>query len=84
MYAPSKAANAGGVAVSGLEMSQNTARMSWEEAHLDEKLRKIMQGIHDSCKQHGVNPDGRIDYLKGSNIAGFIKVANAMLAYGVI
>ncbi len=84
MYAPSKAANAGGVAVSGLEMSQNTARMSWEEAHLDEKLRKIMQGIHDSCKQHGVDQDGRIDYLKGANIAGFIKVANAMLAYGVI
>ncbi len=84
MYAPSKAANAGGVTVSGLEMSQNTARMSWEEAHLDEKLRKIMQGIHDNCKHHGVNTDGRIDYLKGANIAGFIKVAKAMLAYGVI
>lgn len=84
MYAPSKAANAGGVAVSGLEMSQNTARMSWEESHLDDRLRRIMLGIHNNCKEHGMGPDGNIDYLKGANIAGFIKVANAMLAYGVI
>ncbi len=84
MYAPSKAANAGGVAVSGLEMSQNQAKMSWEEGHLDEKLRKIMQSIHDRCKEHGIGPEGRIDYLRGANIAGFTKVANAMLAYGVI
>lgn len=84
LYAPSKAANAGGVAVSGLEMSQNIAKMSWEEAHLDERLRKIMQRIHDHCKEYGSNNNGHIDYLKGANIAGFTKVANAMLAYGVI
>ncbi len=84
LYAPSKAANAGGVAVSGLEMSQNMAKMSWEESRLDKQLRQIMQGIHSRCKEYGVSTDGRIDYLKGANIAGFKKVANAMLAYGVI
>lgn len=84
MFAPSKAANAGGVAVSGLEMSQNQAKLSWEEAHLDEKLRTIMRGIHESCVKHGAQEDGTVNYLKGANIAGFIKVADAMLAFGLI
>lgn len=83
MYAPSKAANAGGVAVSGLEMSQNSMRQSWERDELDQRLRKIMQTIHDKCREHGED-DHSIDYVKGANIAGFIKVADAMLAYGVM
>ncbi len=84
LFAPSKAANAGGVAVSGLEMSQNQAKMSWEESRLDEQLRDIMRGIHARCCEYGREPDGRINYLRGANVGGFIKVANAMLAYGVI
>lgn len=83
MYAPSKAANAGGVAVSGLEMSQNSARISWTEDELNKLLRKIMANIHDQCVEHG-RTDSHIDYVKGANIAGFIKVADAMLAYGVV
>jgi len=83
MYAPSKAANAGGVAVSGLEMSQNSGRMSWSEDELNKLLRDIMANIHDRCVEHGQVGD-RIDYVKGANIAGFIKVADAMLAYGVV
>ncbi len=81
LYAPSKAANAGGVAVSGLEMSQNSARISWDEAELDKLLKDIMLKIHDSCVEFG-KKDDRVDYLAGANIAGFIKVADAMLAYG--
>lgn len=84
LFAPSKAANAGGVAVSGLEMSQNQARMSWQETHLDEQLQSIMSGIHEKCAQYGEEADGSINYLKGANVAGFVKVADAMLAYGVI
>jgi glutamate dehydrogenase (NADP+) len=83
LYAPSKAANAGGVAVSGLEMSQNSARISWTEDELNKMLREIMAKIHDRCVEHG-RADGHIDYVKGANIAGFIKVADAMLAYGVV
>jgi len=83
MYAPSKAANAGGVAVSGLEMSQNSARISWSEDELNQQLRKIMIDIHARCLVHGREGD-YIDYVKGANIAGFIKVADAMLAYGVV
>jgi len=85
MYAPSKAANAGGVAVSGLEMSQNSARISWEEDDLNAQLRSIMKNIHDNCVEFG-RTDGSnyVDYVRGANIAGFNKVANAMLAYGVI
>lgn len=83
MYAPSKAANAGGVAVSGLEMSQNSARISWSEDELNKQLRDIMAKIHDRCVEHGDEND-YIDYVKGANIAGFIKVADAMLAYGVV
>ena len=85
LYAPGKASNAGGVAVSGLEMSQNSARMSWKEAELQTLLVDIMQGIHDRCVEQGgqVGTD-RIDYVRGANIAGFKKVADAMLAYGVV
>ena len=84
LYAPSKAANAGGVAVSGLEMSQNQARMSWEETQLDAQLKSIMGNIHAKCVEYGTQPDGAVNYLKGANIAGFVKVADAMLAYGVM
>lgn len=84
LFAPSKAANAGGVAVSGLEMAQNSIRMSWSRAELNVKLRDIMTSIHDLCEQHGRESDDYVDYLKGANIAGFVKVADAMLAYGVM
>ena len=83
-YAPGKAANAGGVAVSGLEMSQNSARLSWSEDQLQQQLRDIMKGIHDSCAEFGGRSDGTIDYVRGANIAGFVKVADAMIAYGVV
>ena len=81
LYAPSKAANAGGVAVSGLEMSQNSSRVSWTQEELDRLLRETMLRIHDSCVQYGARKD-HIDYLAGANIAGFIKVADAMLSFG--
>ena len=84
MFAPSKAANAGGVAVSGLEMTQNSMRLSWSRDELNERLRKIMGDIHRSCVEHGTEDDGHVNYLKGANIAGFIKVADAMIAYGVM
>jgi glutamate dehydrogenase (NADP+) len=83
-YAPGKASNAGGVAVSGLEMSQNSERVSWEEETLQEQLQSIMKGIHDRCLEYGEKEDGKVDYVKGANIAGFVKVADAMLAYGVV
>ncbi|MCP4493547.1 MAG: NADP-specific glutamate dehydrogenase [Gammaproteobacteria bacterium] len=83
MYAPSKAANAGGVAVSGLEMSQNSARISWTEEDLNKQLREIMTRIHERCVAQGGDGD-KIDYVRGANVAGFIKVADAMLAYGVV
>lgn len=84
LFAPSKAANAGGVAVSGLEMSQNSARISWKEPELQQLLRDIMQGIHDNCVEYGAEKGGYVNYLKGANIGGFVKVADAMLAYGVV
>jgi len=83
LFAPSKAANAGGVAVSGLEMSQNSARISWKEEELQDLLRGIMKDIHDQCVEYGTEGD-HVNYLKGANIAGFRKVADAMLAYGVV
>lgn len=83
-YAPSKAANAGGVAVSGLEMTQNSMRLSWSKDELTERLRGIMGDIHRNCAEYGKTEDGHIDYVKGANIAGFIKVADAVIAYGVI
>jgi len=82
-YAPGKASNAGGVAVSGLEMSQNSARLSWTEEELQDQLKEIMQGIHDRCLEYGLKDDGTVDYVKGANIAGFVKVADAMIAFGV-
>lgn len=83
LFAPSKAANAGGVAVSGLEMSQNSARIAWSENELQELLKNIMTRIHSSCVEYGESDEG-VDYLKGANVAGFVKVADAMLAYGVV
>jgi glutamate dehydrogenase (NADP+) len=84
LFAPGKASNAGGVATSGLEMSQNSLRLSWSRKEVDDKLKVIMEDIHDSCVQYGKNEDGSIDYIKGANIAGFVKVADAMLAQGVV
>jgi len=84
LFAPGKASNAGGVATSGLEMSQNSLRLSWSRKEVDEKLKVIMEDIHDSCVQYGTQEDGTVDYIKGANIAGFVKVADAMLAQGVV
>ncbi len=83
LYAPGKASNAGGVAVSGLEMSQNAMRLHWNAGEVDEKLHSIMQNIHHACVHYG-EENGRINYVKGANIAGFVKVADAMLAQGVV
>ncbi|MCB0280260.1 MAG: NADP-specific glutamate dehydrogenase, partial [Calditrichaeota bacterium] len=83
IFAPGKAANAGGVAVSGLEMSQNSIRMSWSREELENKLCTIMQSIHKQCLKYG-SENGYVNYVKGANIAGFVKVADAMLAYGVM
>ncbi len=84
LYAPSKASNAGGVATSGLEMSQNALRISWSREEVDNRLLQIMQRIHTTAMEHGRRPDGRVSYINGANIAGFVKVADAMLAQGVI
>ena len=82
---PSKAANAGGVAISGLEMTQNSMRRTWAKEDVHESLRNIMSGIHEQCVEYGAQPGSKnIDYVKGANIAGFLKVANAMVAYGVV
>ncbi len=83
LYAPSKAANAGGVAVSGLEQSQNAMRMSWDYQEVDARLKEIMERIHEQCAEYGRDGD-RIDYVKGANLAGFVKVGTAMMAYGVL
>lgn len=84
LFSPGKASNAGGVATSGLEMSQNSLRLSWTAAEVDEKLHGIMNDIHAACVQYGKDGDGYVDYVKGANIAGFVKVAEAMLAQGVV
>ena len=84
LFAPGKASNAGGVATSGLEMSQNSLRISWTREEVDERLKDIMKDIHDSCIEYGKEEDGFCNYVKGANIAGFVKVADAMLAQGVI
>jgi glutamate dehydrogenase (NADP+) len=84
LYGPGKAANAGGVATSGLEMTQNSMKLHWTREEVDEKLHKIMKDIHHACAENGKREDGSIDYVKGANIAGFLKVANAMLDHGVI
>ena len=83
-YAPGKAANAGGVAVSGLEMSQNSLRQYHTFETLDQQLKQIMTNIHDTCVQYGKQDDGFIDYKKGANVAGFTIVANAMVNYGTL
>lgn len=83
-YGPGKAANAGGVATSGLEMSQNAVRMNWTQGEVDNRLHAIMQAIHHSCADYGTESDGFINYVKGANIAGFVKVADAMLAQGIV
>jgi glutamate dehydrogenase (NADP+) len=82
LYAPGKATNAGGVATSGLEMSQNSIRMYWTREEVESRLRVIMQKIHEQCIRYGTNADGSIDYVKGANIGGFVRVADAMLAEG--
>lgn len=84
LFAPGKAVNAGGVATSGLEMTQNSMRIQWREAEVDEKLHYIMESIHGQCCKYGKQPDGYINYVKGANIAGFMKVAKAMMAEGVV
>jgi len=84
LYGPAKAANAGGVAVSGLEMSQNSMRMSWSRKELNTQLGDIMRGIHERCVEYGTDSNGYVDYLKGANIAGFKKVADALIAYGAV
>ncbi|MGD2130054.1 MAG: NADP-specific glutamate dehydrogenase [Lysobacterales bacterium] len=84
LYGPAKAANAGGVAVSGLEMSQNSMRMSWSRKELNAHLGDIMRGIHERCVEYGTDDEGYVDYLKGANIAGFKKVADALIAYGAV
>jgi glutamate dehydrogenase (NADP+) len=83
LFAPGKASNAGGVATSGLEMSQNAMRLSWTREEVDARLLTIMRGIHDACVRHGTRDDGSVSYVTGANIAGFVKVADAMLAQGV-
>jgi len=83
LFAPSKAANAGGVACSGLEMTQNSMRLSWSREELDRRLREIMAGIHERCVEYG-EENGRVDYIKGANISGFVKLADAIMAYGIM
>ena len=84
LYAPGKAANAGGVSVSGLEMSQNSMKLSWPKEEVDKRLQDIMASIHASCVKYGTDADGFVNYVKGANIAGFMKVAKAMMAQGVL
>ncbi len=84
LYAPGKAANAGGVSVSGLEMSQNAMKLSWPKEEVDKRLQDIMASIHESCVKYGTEADGFVNYVKGANIAGFMKVAKAMMAQGVL
>ena len=84
LFAPGKAVNAGGVATSGLEMTQNSMRLHWSKDEVDEKLHQIMHSIHEQCVTYGKEPDGYVNYVKGANVAGFMKVAKAMLAQGIV
>ena len=84
LYAPGKAVNAGGVATSGLEMSQNAMHLSWRAEEVDQRLHQIMHAIHDQCVKYGTQPDGYINYVRGANVAGFMKVAKAMMAQGIV
>lgn len=84
LYSPGKASNAGGVATSGLEMTQNSMRLKWTREEVDQHLRQIMTDIHEACMKYGTEEDGYVNYVKGANIAGFIKVAEAMMAQGLV
>jgi glutamate dehydrogenase (NADP+) len=84
MFGPGKAVNAGGVATSGLEMSQNAMKLNWPKEEVDERLHHIMKSIHETCVKHGTESNGYVNYVKGANVAGFLKVANAMLDQGII
>jgi len=84
LFGPGKAVNAGGVATSGLEMTQNSMKLNWSRDEVDERLHQIMRDIHAQCQKHGTEEDGHINYVKGANIAGFLKVAHAMMAQGVV
>jgi glutamate dehydrogenase (NADP+) len=84
LFGPAKAVNAGGVATSGLEMSQNAMKLGWTSEEVDAKLHQIMRDIHTACVKHGTKADGHVDYVKGANIAGFLKVANSMLDQGIL
>ena len=84
LYGPGKAANAGGVATSGLEMSQNAIGLSWSREEVDARLKGIMNNIHENCVKYGTEKDGFVNYVKGANIAGFMKVAKAMMAQGIV
>ena len=84
LYSPGKASNAGGVSVSGLEMTQNSERISWTAKEVDDYLKRIMNDIHENCVKYGTEPDGYINYVKGANVAGFMKVAKAMMAQGIV
>jgi glutamate dehydrogenase (NADP+) len=84
LFSPGKASNAGGVATSGLEMTQNAMKLRWNRQEVDDRLHEIMSNIHGQCVKHGKRENGYVDYVKGANIAGFLKVANSMLDMGVI
>ena len=84
LYSPGKASNAGGVSTSGLEMTQNSMRLKWTREEVDEHLKHIMHDIHEACVKYGTEEDGYVNYVKGANIAGFIKVAEAMMAQGLV
>ena len=84
LFAPGKASNAGGVATSGLEMSQNSLRISWSREEVDERLLTIMKDIHSQCVAYGKNADCHVNYVRGANIAGFVKVADSMIDQGVV
>ena len=84
LYSPGKASNAGGVATSGLEMTQNSMRLRWTREEVDEHLKRIMTDIHEACVKYGTEEDGYVNYVKGANIAGFIKVAEAMMSHGIV
>lgn len=83
-YAPGKASNAGGVATSGLEMSQNAMRLVWDSREVEERLHAIMRSIHQTCVEHGKRSDNSVSYVNGANVAGFVRVADAMLAQGIV
>ncbi len=84
MFGPGKAANAGGVAVSGLEQAQNSMRLSWSHEEVDRRLQEIMKNIHAQCVKYGTDQSGYVNYVNGANIGGFVKVADSMLAYGIM